>query len=287
MHISVLQEPILAFFRDKRLRLFVDGTLGAAGHSLAILGEHPELQQLIGFDRDLSALAIAREKLPASSLLINSNFAAMKEELSVRGIDQVDGILLDIGVSSMQLDQPERGFSFQKDGPLDMRMDSNQSLTAEDVVNSYPEETLARIIYEFGEEPGSRRAAKAICQARRKGRIDTTQKLVDVLSSVLFRRGKTHPATRVFQALRMEVNQELASLEKGLKAAISLLAPEGILAVISFHSLEDRLVKHYFRTLDDEAFAILTKKPIEASLEEARKNPRARSAKLRAVQRKA
>lgn len=286
MHISVLQEPILALFRAIKLHSFVDATLGAAGHSLAILSEHPEITQLIGFDRDESALAIARAKLPPSALLINSNFSKMKEELSKRGIFQVDGILFDIGVSSMQLDRPERGFSFQKDGPLDMRMDLNQSLTAEDVVNSYPEEQLAKIIYEFGEEPGSRRAAKAICQARRKGRIDTTQKLVDVLSSVLFRRGRTHPATKVFQALRMEVNQELLSLQVGLEEALSLLAPEGILAVISFHSLEDRLVKQTFRKLSDDAYSILTKKPIVATRQEFLANPRARSAKLRAIQKK-
>lgn len=285
MHISVLQDSVLALFRSKKISIFVDATLGAAGHTLAILAEHPEMQQVVGFDQDISALQIAKNKLPSFAVCINSNFREMKAKLLEHGITQVDGILLDIGVSSMQLDQPERGFSFQNDGPLDMRMDTNQNFSAEDVVNSYPEEKLANLIYELGEEPGSRKAAKAICQARRKGRIETTGRLVEVLSTVLFRRGRSHPATKVFQALRMEVNDELGALKDGLTQAYSLLAPGGILAVITFHSLEDRLVKHAFREQANDEFQILTKKPIVATHQECLANPRSRSAKLRALQR--
>ncbi|MBS0634747.1 MAG: 16S rRNA (cytosine(1402)-N(4))-methyltransferase RsmH [Verrucomicrobia bacterium] len=280
VHISVLQDPILELFKDKKLNSFIDATLGAAGHSLAMLKAHPELTCLIGFDRDPSALEIARSLLPEGSILIHSNFRHLKRNVST----QVDGILFDIGVSSMQLDQAARGFSFMQDGPLDMRMDSTQTFTAEDVVNSYPEDKLANVIYEYGEEHASRRIAKAIVQARRKERIVTTQRLVAVIETVLPRRGKIHPATKTFQALRIEVNAELDSLKDALDQALELLAPGGILAVISFHSLEDRIVKNHFRAQDKEQFLILTKKPTIASDAECRANPRSRSAKLRAIQ---
>lgn len=284
MHISVLQQPILELFQEKTLNSFIDATLGAAGHSLAMLKEHPELTHLIGFDRDTSALEIARSLLPATSILIHSNYRHLASKLAEHNINQVDGILFDIGVSSMQLDQAQRGFSFQQDGPLDMRMDDTQSLTAEDVVSSYPEDKLANIIFNYGEERASRRIAKAIVTARRRERIDTTHKLVAVIESVLPRRGRISPATKTFQALRIEVNSELESLEVALEQALKLLAPGGILAVISFHSLEDRIVKNLFRAQDKEEFHLLTKKPLIASSEESRKNPRSRSAKLRAIQ---
>lgn len=291
MHISVLQEHFLALFRGCSLHTFVDATIGAAGHSLALLGEHPELQRLIGFDQDEEALLLATQKLAETTVqkeLIHSNFSAMYQKLQDVNATQVDGILLDIGVSSMQLDQADRGFSLMNDGPLDMRMDKNQSLTAEDIVSSFSREELADIFYTLGEERRSRQVAKAICEARKKNRIDTTQKLVQVLSSVLFRSGKTHPATRVFQALRIAVNRELEVLSSVLPDAMSLLSPGGILAVISFHSLEDRIVKEQFRAkvLEDDAFEILTKKPLVASYEECRQNPRSRSAKMRAIQKK-
>lgn len=284
MHISVLQQPIKELFSNKTLNSFIDATLGAAGHSLAMLQEHPELTHIIGFDRDPSALEIARSLLPTTSILIHSNYRHLKAKLAEHNITQVDGILFDIGVSSMQLDQAERGFSFQNDGPLDMRMDSTQTLTAEDVVCSYPEEKLANIIYNYGEERASRRIAKAIVQARRRERIDTTKKLVEVIETVLPRRGKISPATKTFQALRIEVNSELESLETALTQALELLAPGGVLAVISFHSLEDRIVKNIFRSQDKEQYHLLTKKPLIASPEECRSNPRSRSAKLRAIQ---
>ncbi len=284
MHISVLRESVLELFRDKRLTTFIDATLGAAGHTLAILQEHRELTCLIGFDRDLLAIEHAKKVLPQGSIIIHSNYSRLEEKLKEHAINQVDGILFDIGVSSMQLDQADRGFSFQQDGPLDMRMDKTQTLTAEDVVNSYPEDKLANVIYEFGEEHASRRIAKAIVQARRRERIDSTGALVKVIESVIPRRGKLSPATKTFQAIRIEVNKELESLQNALHQALHLLAPGGILAVISFHSLEDRIVKNTFRSMDKEAYQILTKKPLTANQEESRHNPRARSAKLRAIQ---
>lgn len=246
--------------------------------------QHPEIEQLIGFDRDPAALEIAREKLPHATL-IHSNYAALASELEVRGIKGVDGILFDLGVSSMQLDQAARGFSFQQEGPLDMRMDTTSPYTAEDLVNSLPEVELARIIYEYGEERASRRLAKAIVIGRRKRRITTTKELADIIAGEMPRIGRLHPATRTFQALRMAVNEELDSLKEGLLQAISLLNPGASLAVISFHSLEDRIVKQTFKALDKERFQTLTKKPIEASHDECRGNPRSRSAKLRALKR--
>jgi 16S rRNA (cytosine1402-N4)-methyltransferase len=291
LHISVLQEPILQFFRDKKLKIFVDATLGAAGHSLALCSEHPELELLVGFDQDSSALQLAGEKLQGISprrCLIHSNFCHIKEKLAEAGISQIDGALFDLGISSMQIDIADRGFSFQQEGPLDMRMDSESYLTAEEIVNSYAERELAQIFFELGEERHSRRAAKAIVEARRKGRIDTTAKLVEVLSSAIPTSGGIHRATRVFQALRIAVNDELNVIREALPQAVSMLAPGGILCVISFHSLEDRIVKHLFRDLAkaDPDLEILTKKPIEPSYEECRKNRRARSAKLRVLQRR-
>ncbi len=278
MHISVLQEPILALFREKKLNSFIDATLGACGHTMAILQEHPEISTLIGFDRDESCINRAKLILPKATL-IHRNFSYLKEYTN----GPIDGILFDFGVSSMQLDQKERGFSFMHDGPLDMRMDLSQSLTAEDVVNSYQEVELANIIYNYGEEHASRRIAKAIVQRRRKDRIITTADLASIVESVLPRRGKIHPATKTFQAIRMEVNKELESIESALDQALELLSPGGILAVISFHSLEDRIVKQKFKVLPKDAFEILTKKPIVATDEECRQNPRSRSAKLRAL----
>lgn len=291
MHISVLQEPFLQFFREKQLKVFVDATLGAAGHSLALCSEHPELELLVGFDQDSYALQIAEDMLKALTvkrLLIHSNFCHLKEKLTEAGITQVDGFIFDLGVSSMQLDIADRGFSFQQDGPLDMRMNSDGPLTAEDIVNSWPERDLADIFYELGEERHSRRAAKAIVEARKKKRIDTTGRLVEVLSGVLPTFGGKHAATRVFQALRIAVNEELEVLQKAIPQAASLLAPGGILSVITFHSLEDRIVKHLFRDLAKEnpEFEILTKKPLEPTREECRANRRARSSKFRLLQRR-
>jgi len=260
------------------VRFFVDGTLGAGGHSKALLDAHPEIELLIGFDQDAAALAIAQKTLETYApkvQFVHQNFAEMKSVLP----HPVDGILLDLGVSSMQLDQGERGFSFMRDGPLDMRMNQESPLTAEDVVNSWAEADLSEIFRDLGEERKWRECAKAICQARRKKRITTTKELAEIISTVVPRRGKIHPATLIFQAIRLAVNQELEVLQRVLRDATQLLALGGRLGVISFHSLEDRIVKNDFR--DDANVTILTKKPIVATFEESKKNPRSRSAKLR------
>lgn len=287
MHIPVLQDPILSFFREKTLNTFLDGTLGAGGHALSILKEHPEIKHFIGLDQDLYALGIAKEVLKEYTkkiTLVHANFEKMQEVVQSLAIPALDGIFLDIGVSSMQLDIPERGFSFLRDGPLDMRMNQEATFVAEDIVNSWSEKDLSDLFFELGEERRSRQAAKAIVQARKKERIDTTQKLVSVLAFVLKKQGRVHPATRIFQALRMAVNRELEVLKKALTSGIHLLCPGGRMGILSFHSLEDRLVKQTFKEYQHAHVTILTKKPIIATREEQKINPRSRSAKLRFIE---
>lgn len=287
-HKSILVDSFLSFFAEMKIVRFVDGTLGAGGHAKAILSAHPEIQQFYGFDRDPLALEIARETLKPFEekiSLIHANFADMNRNLS----EPVQGIFLDLGVSSMQLDRPEKGFSLYKEGPLDMRMDPTSYPDAETVVNSLSEKELAQIFWEYGEERRSRAAAKAIVEARRKKRIRTTLDLTEALKHVLTwggRKGKkVHPMTLIFQALRIYVNNELKGLEEALPRAIALLAPAGRMGVITFHSLEDRIVKHLFRQYASEKqIKILTKKPLIADEKEMRENPRSRSAKLRFIE---
>ncbi len=301
-HISVLLHEVLSFFEGRLLSVFVDGTLGAGGHAAALLASHPELERLIGFDQDPQALAIAAERLQpwrSKAALIHSNFDRFDEHLNALGIGQIDGMLLDLGVSSMQLDQPEKGFSFMKEGPLDMRMDPTGSLTAEKIVNTWSEKELGLLFRDSGEEKQWRAAARAVVNARKHKAIETTGDLVKILYPVLMRRSKKdlHPLTLVFQALRICTNRELEALENVLPLAIDRLNPGGRLVVISFHSLEDRIVKNLLRFaasdkydtsgiggvfLDKEpTVKLVTKKPIVPSEEEIRGNPRSRSAKLR------
>lgn len=295
-HLSVLREEVVDAFKDLSLETFFEGTLGAGGHAEAILESHPEIEKYLGCDRDPNALALAKTKLePWKEKVdfIRGSYSNIEKFLDERKIDQIDGFLIDIGVSSMQLDEKNRGFSFRFTGPLDMRMDPEAPLTAEIVVNEYSQKELERIFWEYGEERGSRRAAEAIIQARKKKRIETTEELVNIVKPVLHW-GKIHPATLIFQALRIEVNDELGELEKGIQNAISRLKSGGRIAVISFHSLEDRIVKHRFKELEykpskkgrDETgvLKILTKKPQIPSNEEIRMNPRSRSAKLRVAE---
>ena len=250
--------------------------------------------RLIGLDRDEGAIAASREKLARFGgrvLLFHGHFVDLKQHITFSGISQVDGILFDLGVSSPQLDEPARGFSFQGDGPLDMRMDRSMSGTAADMVNRWPETQLADTIFQFGEERFSRRIARAIVRARERHPLATTKELVSVIEGAVpanYRHGRLHCATRTFQALRIAVNQELDCLEPALRDAVDVLSPGGRLCVISFHSLEDRIVKHTLRMLsgtDDPALMVLTKKPQVPSREESDRNPRSRSAKLRAAQR--
>lgn len=304
-HLSVLQREVLHYFADCQCPIFVDGTLGAGGHSIAILENHPEIKRHIGIDQDPVALEIAKQRLmPWESKVtyVHKNFASIKESLQSQGIKTVNGILLDLGVSSMQLDRAEKGFSFMRDGPLDMRMNPEQELTAAEVVNNWSERELGRIIRDYGEEKQWRGVARAIVQARSDFHIATTLQLAEVLMPILgWKKGKgIHPLTLVFQALRICVNDELGVLERFLADALDLLAPGGRLAIISFHSLEDRIVKNAFRLatsdkLEDSGLQglfidkiplvkMLTRKPATALEDEIKSNPRSRSAKLRVVE---
>lgn len=305
-HTSVLTQEILSFFEGVHLRILVDATVGAGGHALALLEAHPEIETLVAIDQDPAALEIARRRLEAWGIKVKffqANFSRLQELLRSQHIDQIDGLLLDLGVSSMQLDQGERGFSFMHDAPLDMRMDPAGELTARDIVNSWDERDLGRIFREYGEEKQWRSAARAIVQARASKTIETTGELVNLLAPILSKHKKKgiHPLTLVFQALRLAVNGELEALERVLPLAIGSLRKGGRLAVISFHSLEDRIVKQLFaqKALDKASTSglaglfvavqphvkILTKRPFVAGVEEVRQNPRSRSAKLRVVER--
>ena len=293
-HFPVMSEEALFWVVQESGRVYVDCTVGYSGHAEKILDASGPDSRLIGLDRDVVAITASREKLARfgnRALLIHGHFVDLKQHLSASGINQVDGILFDLGVSSPQLEEPARGFSFQGDGPLDMRMDQSMIGTAADLINRWPEAQLADTIFQFGEERFSRRIARAIVHARARHPLATTKELVSVIEGAVpanYRHGRIHCATRTFQALRIAVNQELDSLEPALRDAVDVLSPGGRLCVISFHSLEDRIVKHTFRALsgkDDPSLTVLTKKPQVPTREESERNPRSRSAKLRAAQR--
>ncbi|WP_420810848.1 16S rRNA (cytosine(1402)-N(4))-methyltransferase RsmH [Deinococcus fonticola] len=278
-HTPVLALEVLDALRPEPGKVFVDGTLGGAGHTRLLLEAGA---QVIGIDQDPYALNRAREAQIGGLTVVQGNYRDMRTLLAEIGVSAVDGILLDIGVSSFQLDDVERGFSYHSEAPLDMRM-AQSGETAADVVNTYEEAELAAIIYEYGEERHSRRIARAITQARYKTPIETTVQLAELIKRAYpgFSKG-IHPARRTFQALRIHVNDELGALRDGLGAAEHLLKPGGRLAVISFHSLEDRIVKRFL--LGSSALTPLTKRPVVASEQEQATNPRARSAKLRGAE---
>ncbi len=305
MHTPVMVQEILALLAIKPAGVYVDGTVGGGGHARAILERLGPRGFLLALDRDASAIKIARAALSAWSAQCKfeqANFADLQFLAERHGIQAFDGVLLDLGMSSMQVDQAGRGFSFMQDGPLDMRMDLHQPTTAAHLVASLDEEALAEIIRSFGDEPAARRIARMIVRERRQGAIQTTGRLADLVARVLgARHGRIHPATRTFQALRMAVNRELESLSVGLEAAIGLLKPGGRMAVLSYHSLEDGCVKrigkaHIGRWLSLPAggeswegtrplIRWITKKPLTATPEEILSNPRSRSAKLRVIER--
>lgn len=281
-HTPVLMREVLEVFAGREIRTFFDGTLGAGGHARALLEAHPEIERYIGCDRDPRAHELASQNLAPwreKVEFVRGSYADVVGEVE----GQLDGFLIDVGVSSMQLDETHRGFSFKGDAPLDMRMDPEGELTAEKVINRYPEVELARIFFEYGEERRSRQVAKAIVIARKKRPIRTTGELVEIIKPVATR-GKLHPATLVFQALRIEVNDELGQLKRGLERAIEKMNPGGRIGAISFHSLEDRIVKNVLRDAKGR-LQVLTKKPIGPSAAEMKENPRSRSAKLRAGER--
>ncbi|MHA6287226.1 16S rRNA (cytosine(1402)-N(4))-methyltransferase RsmH [Maricaulis sp. CAU 1757] len=305
-HIPVMLEEVLTALEPRDGALYVDGTFGAGGYSRAILSAAD--CRLIGIDRDPRVQSAATQLVQAAGgrfVFAEAPFSDMEEVVRARGEAGVDGIVLDIGVSSMQIDQAERGFSFQKDGPLDMRMAAHGP-TAADAVNHLSEAELADIFYVYGEERRSRRVAKFICEARREAKIETTGRLADIVSRAMGgKHSKIHPATRVFQALRIFVNDELGELAAALEAAERLLLPMGRLVVVTFHSLEDRMVKSFLRaraglaggggsrhepvreTGPEPSFKLLHRKALAASAAEAEVNPRSRSAKLRAAVRTA
>jgi 16S rRNA (cytosine1402-N4)-methyltransferase len=293
-HSPVMSSEVLYWLLGDGRKIFLDCTVGYSGHAEKLLeGSGPD-GRLVGLDRDRSAIEASRQRLSrfgARAILIHGHFMELKQHLSAQGLAQVDGIVFDLGVSSPQLDEPARGFSFQQDGPLDMRMDQSIDGTAADLINRWPEVQLADAIFQFGEERFSRRIARAIVRARERHPLGTTKELVSVIEGAVpanYRHGRLHCATRTFQALRISVNQELDCLEPALCDAADVLSPGGRLCVISFHSLEDRIVKHTFRALsgkEDPALAVLTKKPQVSTSEESARNPRSRSAKLRAAQR--
>ena len=301
-HISVLLDECIEGLNIKPDGIYVDGTLGGAGHSGQI-ARRLSTGRLIGIDRDPVALKVAGERLEPykdNVTLVHSNFCEMAQVLKDLDIPGVDGILLDLGVSSPQLDDGSRGFSYMADAPLDMRMNSQDALSAETVVNTWPQEELKRILYTYGEERYAPQIAAAICRRREEATIKTTLELVDIIRSAMpaaALREKQHPAKRSFQAIRIAVNDELGSVERVLEDAIDLLNPGGRLAIITFHSLEDRIVKTAMTAASKGCTCppsfpvcvcgkkpkvkIISRKPIVASNEELERNPRARSAKLR------
>jgi len=301
LHIPVLGRPAIDYLNVKDDGVYIDGTFGAGGYTRAILAAAD--CKVIGIDRDQTALALGADLVEAAQgrlTLVEDRFSNLDNVARDCGHEAVDGIVLDVGVSSMQLDQPERGFSFRFDGPLDMRM-SGEGPSAADIVNTATERDLASIIYVLGEERFSRQIARAIVKARADARIETTRRLAELVSSVVRAKPhEIHPATRTFQALRIFVNDELGELAAALTAAEHVLKPGGRLVVVSFHSLEDRIVKTFLAARSETrggsrhapevqraapSFTVLTKRPVVADEDENARNPRARSAKLRAGER--
>lgn len=309
-HVPVLYEECIRSLKIKDDGIYVDGTLGGAGHASGVCSKLGKDATFIGIDRDVDALNASKERLNALNAkckmhFVQSNYADIKSVLRELGVSSIDGALLDLGVSSFQLDNPQRGFSYMHDAPLDMRMNANDSFTAADVVNTYSERDLLRIIKDYGEERWASRIAQFICEARKEKAITTTAELVEIIKAAIpaaARREGPHPAKRTFQAIRIEVNDELGGLERAVNDFIDVLAPGGRLSIITFHSLEDRIVKDIYKqrinpcTCPPE-FPVcvckkvsdvkkITGKPILPSDAEIENNPRSRSAKLRVIEKR-
>lgn len=301
-HVSVLLNECIENLNIKPDGIYVDGTMGGAGHSLEIVKKLSEKGMLIGIDRDEEALAVAKERLKEFNNVkyVHDNHDNIDEIIKNLNIKGVDGILLDLGVSSYQIDEKTRGFTYMDDGPLDMRMDKSQKLTAEYIVNNYKEQDLARIIFEYGEEKFSRKIARNICEYRKNKKIETTGELVKIIEKSIpgkFREKNSHPAKRTFQAIRIEVNNEIEPLYNTIKNSITALNSKGRLCIITFHSLEDRMVKKAYVDAEGKCTCpkdlpycvcgnvslgkIITKKPILPTEKEMQENSRSRSAKLR------
>lgn len=301
-HKSVLLNETIEGLNVRKGKIYLDGTLGGAGHSYEILKKLDGTGLLIGIDQDQEALKAARERLSGFKNVeyFNLNYIDFEKALDELGIEKIDGVLLDIGVSSYQFDNPERGFSYRFEAPLDMRMDKSLEISAKDIVNTYSEDEIAEIIREYGEEKWASRISKFIVQERKNKKIDTTFELVEIIKNAIpagARRNGPHPAKRTFQALRIEVNKELDVLKNSIDKFVYRLNPGGRIAIITFHSLEDRIVKNSFKYLEKDCICpptspictcnkkreikIITRKPITASEEELKENNRSHSAKLR------
>lgn len=292
-HTPVMVNEVIAYLKLSPGKVIVDCTLGEGGHSEGILRKITPGGYLIGIDQDDDALSIARLRLShfeASVKLVQANFQDLQQVLLQSKIDKVDGVIFDLGISMLQLSSPERGFSFRLDGPLNMRMDKRGQITAFDLINNLSEEEIANLIYTFGQERYSRRIARSIVRERSKNSIATTHQLAKIILAVMPRHQryrKIHPATKTFMALRIAVNRELEVLQRSLSQAIDMLAPGGRICVISFHSLEDRIVKNEFKNqAKNGVLEILTKKPLVPSQKEIKNNPKSRSSKLRVAEKR-
>lgn len=286
-HIPVLLEEVLTYLRPEPKQVFIDGTVGQGGHADAIASRALPGGRLLAIDRDPVNLAIARERLASYGdriVYVNDSYANVTELAGEHDFLQVNGMLLDLGYSSLHIEDASRGFSFMKEGPLDMRYDPTSDVTAADIVREWSEESLARIFRVYGEEMRAAEIARVIVETRRNNAILTTTDLANLVTTVVHQHGPIHPATKVFQALRIAVNDELGELERALPQCVDMLASGGRLAIITFHSLEDRIVKNFFKTRTD--LEIVTKRPIAPTRDEIKANPRSRSAKLRVAVKK-
>lgn len=299
-HIPVLYHEVLALLQPVANGRYLDGTVGAGGHTAGLLEHSAPAGRVLAFDRDPEAITYAQKRLAAFGArvtFVNASYADMADLAPAYGFTAVDGILLDLGLSSRQLEDDSRGFSFMREGPLDMRFDPTEGVTAADLINNLAEADLADIFWRYGEEKQSRRLARVVVEKRP---FDTTTQLAEAIAQATSRRRRIHPATQVFQALRIAVNRELEAVERGVQAAVALLGPGGRLAVISFHSLEDRFIKQTFRQLSQACVCppaqpvctcgaratarLITRKAVQAKADEVAANPRSRSARLRVIE---
>lgn len=284
-HIPVLFEEVLTHLQPEPNQIWIDGTVGQGGHADAIASRILPGGRLLAIDRDRHNLQIARERLASHGqgiVYVHDSYENIGKIAEREGFMRANGMLLDLGFSSMHIEEASRGFSFQKEGPLDMRYNNKEGMTAKEIVNTWSEAELARLFRLYGEEIRASQIARAICYERKSETIETTTQLAELISRVVRVRGATHPATKVFQALRIEVNDELKGLERALPACLRVLETGARFGIITFHSLEDRIVKQFFKTTS--SVRLVTKKPIVPSREEMRQNPRSRSAKLRVVE---
>lgn len=285
-HIPVMVKEVIGILLPRPGGIYIDATVGTGGHTLEILKHIGSQGKIIGFDRDMETLNIARQRISDGRVILKKAlFSEIRGILEEEGMTGVDGMLFDFGMSMLQVKDMERAFSFSSEYPLDMRMDRSKGITAGEIVNTYPDHELERILREYGEERLAEKIARAIVLKRREGRIRSCKELADLVSKVYGRRGKIHPATKTFQALRIVVNNEINEIREGLQNSIALLNMGGRLCVISYHSLEDRIVKNFMRDSERKGLLrVLTKKPLTPRHEEIRSNPASRSAKLRGAE---